>query len=422
MVPPEKHINLDEETQYAYEFIKDVCQNIGPGCPCTSKELERAERVKKELERYKIPTQIEPFTCTPAAFLKWFQIGGVMAIIATILFYLSLIPVWPIFLTGIALFLMAFTLLMTVLEFLLYQHFIDFLFPKKKSQNVIGRRLPPDNPDPKRVIIFSGHHDSALTFNWLPILKHGYVIAEAILIFSVILFTITLGIRFITLIIGIDIQWITDMNRIITMAVIPITVILAFNFTGTDKNGGKVPGAVDNLSAVGITLTLAKILDTHPELVPPDTEIRFISFGSEEAGVRGSFNYVKDHLEELKSKETYVLNFETIFDEEITIFTSDLNGLLPNSRKMVELVQKAAQESGAPHKVDMFPFGGGGTDAIPFSRYKIPALSLYAMKVPGQMVQFYHQPIDNYDKINQTSLKHALKIALAFLAQFHEKS
>jgi hypothetical protein len=413
-------INLDYETNYAYEFIKDVCQNIGPGCPCTTKELQRAERIKYELESLKIPAHLEDFICTPAAFLKWFQIGGLLAVISTICFYIRFLN--PILFIGIAYALMIFTLMMTVFEFLLYFHFVDFLFPKKKSQNVIGRLVPPDNPNPKRLIIFSGHHDSALTFNWLPILKQGYVVAEGVLIVGVILFSLSLGILFFTLLFGLHLDWVIQVNQLITIFVIPFTIILAFNFTGSDKNGGKVPGALDNLSAVSITLALAKMIQENPDLIPPDTEIRFISFGSEEAGTRGSFNYVNRHLDELKTKETYVMNFETIFDEEITVFTSDLNGLLPNSNKIVDLVSQAAKNSNAPHKVAPFPFGGGGTDAIPFSRNQIPALTLYAMKVPGQMAKFYHQTKDNYDMVNQKSLKHAMQIALAFLEQMKLKS
>jgi len=37
------------------------------------------------------------------------------------------------------------------------------------------------------------------------------------------------------------------------------------------------------------------------------------------------------------------------------------------------------------------------------------------MVVPKQMIEFYHQPEDNYDKLNKYAIKNALKIELSFL-------
>ncbi|MHA1341494.1 MAG: M28 family peptidase [Promethearchaeota archaeon] len=97
----------------------------------------------------------------------------------------------------------------------------------------------------------------------------------------------------------------------------PLGFIFAFFFTGTYKNGGTVPGATDNLTSVAISIALGRIIRKHPELIPKNTEIRVISFGSEEAAVRGSTNYVKTHLNELKKNDLMVLNFESICDPNL---------------------------------------------------------------------------------------------------------
>jgi aminopeptidase YwaD len=73
-----------------------------------------------------------------------------------------------------------------------------------------------------------------------------------------------------------------------------------------------VPGAADNLSACATVLATCRFLLENPAFIPQDTEIRFISFGSEEAGLRGSRRYVERHLDELKHLDVRVLNYEVI--------------------------------------------------------------------------------------------------------------
>jgi Zn-dependent M28 family amino/carboxypeptidase len=102
------------------------------------------------------------------------------------------------------------------------------------------------------------------------------------------------------------------------------------------KNGGTVPGAADNLSASAIAVAMCRFLVKNPAYIPADTEIRLISFGSEEAGVRGSRRYVERHLDELWRLDARLLNFETVAHPEIGILTSDSNGTVKNSPEMVK--------------------------------------------------------------------------------------
>ena len=48
-------------------------------------------------------------------------------------------------------------------------------------------------------------------------------------------------------------------------------------FTRGWKNGGNVPGAVDNLSASALSVALCRFLVRNLSYIPADTEIRFIS-------------------------------------------------------------------------------------------------------------------------------------------------
>jgi len=63
----------------------------------------------------------------------------------------------------------------------------------------------------------------------------------------------------------------------------------------TERTQSGPPGAADNLSACALAVALCGFLLRNPSYIPVDTEIRFISFGSEEAGLRGSRRYVERH-------------------------------------------------------------------------------------------------------------------------------
>ena len=180
------------------------------------------------------------------------------------------------------------------------------------------------------------------------------------------------------------------------------------------KNGGTVPGAADNLSASAIAVALCRFLVEHPSFIPDDTEIRFISFGGEEAGLRGSRRYVERHLDELKRLDAHLLNFETVAHPEIGIMTTDLGGV-KNSPQMVASVENAAQRAGVPYRVKPYPQGGGGSDASPFSRAGLKALTLMPFKIPQQLVAFYHQKWDTPDVLTIEPLLNVMRLSVEWV-------
>jgi aminopeptidase YwaD len=152
----------------------------------------------------------------------------------------------------------------------------------------------------------------------------------------------------------------------------------------------------------------------NPSYIPADTEIRFVSFGSEEAGLRGSRRYVERHLDELKRLDTRLLNIETVAHPEIAILTSDVNGTVKNSPEMVKSVVAAAVRAGVPYRVKS-AFLGVGSDAGPFSRAGLKALTLLPFKVPQQMVAFYHQKWDSPEILTIEPLLNVLKLTFEWI-------
>lgn len=175
-----------------------------------------------------------------------------------------------------------------------------------------------------------------------------------------------------------------------------------------------MPGAVDNLSASAVAVAMCRVLVQNPSIIPDDTEIRFVSFGSEEAGLRGSRRYVARHVDELKRLDARLLNFEMIAHPEINILSADLNGTVQNAPEMVNSLVAAAKHAGVPYKVQSASLGVG-TDAAPFSLTGLKAANLIPFKVPQQTVAFYHQKWDTPDQITIEPLLNVLKLSLEWV-------
>lgn len=410
---------LKDEARYIIDLVKKICTKVGPGIPCSPQEKDRAMIIREELEKTVGPesVDVEEFTCAPYAFLGWIRFGAIAGAISVGLHFLARqttgYPVIPLYTLS---FLFALAILLAfVFQFILCREFLDFLFPKKNSLNVIGK-IPPKEGPVKKILIFAGHHDSAYQFNWVRYLKYGYFLAVAVIFWGVISIALNTGFSLAGFIF--DSERLIDLGQItlrnLYLPVIP-ALVFAFFFLGSGKNGGTVPGAADNLSGSALAISVGRILKQNPEIIPPHTEIRLISFGSEEAGMRGSLRYVEKHLGELKEHDAELCNFETVICPVITILTSDCNGFVRNSRHVVDALAEAARRAEVPHRIKPFPFGGAGTDASPFSAAGIKASCLLPLKYPGQMVKFYHQPSDNYDILTPEPLINTLKIAIEWI-------
>ncbi|MFX1326189.1 MAG: hypothetical protein ACFE8N_14660, partial [Promethearchaeota archaeon] len=143
-----------EDSDYMYSFIDKIIDECGPRMPCSPQEAKSAELIKKELEETCDEVTIEPFTCHPRAALGWINIA-IIAVLAsfTSLFLLRIVinSYWLLFFSGLTLAFIFLAVLIAWEEFFSYKEFIDPLFKKKVSQNVIGK-IKAQN-EPEKVII-----------------------------------------------------------------------------------------------------------------------------------------------------------------------------------------------------------------------------------------------------------------------------
>ena len=409
----------NNDANYAINLVKQVCTEVGPGLPGSSQERARAAIMQKELGSHLGTENVitEEFTMAPEAFLGSLPVSALFMLFAVLL-NISLerftgMPPWLI--SAIAFVFSSFSVLLITLEFILGFEFIDPLFKKESSINVIGSLCRPGTQNVKRLLILSGHHDSAPGNTWLRLLGYGFLVFSAtwfigliaMLVISVVQLTGVLTSNASIVHIG-TLSWV--------MLAYPIapSIIFAFFFTRGRKNGGTVPGAADNLSACALVVTMCRFLSQNPSFIPYDTEIRFITFGSEEAGLRGSRSYVKRHLDELKSLDAQLLNFETVTYPEILILSSDVSGTVKNSPEMVQSVVTAAKRAVVPYKVESASLGIAN-DSGSFSKAGLKATTLLPFKMPQQMVAFYHQKWDVPENLTIEPLLNVLKLTFEWV-------
>jgi hypothetical protein len=407
-----------QDAHYALELVKTICTEVGPGLPGSSQERERAGIIKKELESHLGAENVvvEDFILAPDAYLSPFP--GVLFMILAVLLNISIgrftgISPWVTSIAALVFSIL--TPLLFILEFILGYELTDPLFKKNQSLNVIGRLRKPGVQNVKRLLILSGHHDSAPENTWLRFLGYGFFFLSLTFFIGLAAMVVMNTIQLTGLIIGNpDIMRMGTLGWVLLAYPIVPAIIYAAFITRGKKNGGNVPGAMDNLSACALVVAMCRFLAKNPALIPDDTEIRFITFGSEEVGWRGSQRYVERHLNELKRLDTQVLNYEMIVHPEIIILTSEMHGTVKNSPEMVKSVVGAAERAGVPYKVRA-AFLGTASDAGLFSRAGLKATTLNPCKFPQQLVAYYHQKWDTPEVLTLEPLLNVLKLTLEWV-------
>ena len=326
----------EEDANYMYDIIQRIIDEVGPRMPCSDAEAKGAEIIKGEFEKTCDSAHIEPFTCYPRAFLGWLYYVATMVLASfASYFFLSALNALVAAILAVSLNVVAFIIVW--FQFFNYREFIDPLFKEKPSQNVVGTIKPKG--EVKKILIFSGHHDSALQFNLLRYLKHGYFIIIFLALIVFVVWIVLSGLNLFSVISGIPLNFIQGMaTRWFWIGIIPLIGLYLFVWPG--KRANTVPGAIDNLSAVAVVLGLGRYLQKHSEIIPENSEIRLISFGCEEAGLRGAYRYAAAHLDELKDVGE-VFNMDGVMSSGgCMIFSNEPTTRTRHSKEIVEKMEK----------------------------------------------------------------------------------
>ena len=406
-----------EMNEFMFKFIKDVCNEIGSRGASSEAEKKAADKIEGIFKEYCNEASQEEFELSPMAQLGGIRYNVLLLWGGALFFWLSLLidhgtlllePIYNLVFLIIGIILVTVPLLFFVGEVLLIYEVVDFLVPKKKSQNVIGIINPSD--EAKHDLIIGAHHDSAHVFNlfYLGTLGAVLIFIGFILIFLISIFV---WLKFIFFFIPVDISAWFDQFGIMMIIFVPFSAIYLFFVRKTCTLG-----AYDNLSGVSILLGIAKCLSEHRNngvIFPKHTRIKLISFGSEESGLRGSKSYVAKHIKELGNNKAKLLNIDSISmkDKIVIVHRETLSGTKHDKQLSQELVD-IGKELGIGIKFGQLPFGG--SDAVPFTRKGIPATSFMSFEMP-KLPSYYHVLNDKPEVIEKESLGQVLQICLKYI-------
>ena len=172
-------------------------------------------------------------------------------------------------------------LLTLVLEVGLYWQFIDKLFPKQTSHNVLGIQRPSGLVS--RRFVLNAHADAAFEWRWhyhfpklVPFLVY-YGFASVVIVFCI---DAVVAAREWCGVYGSGLRVVAGVTQ---LAFVP-GALIGIWFTSFRHVS---PGANDDLSGALIVVGLAKFLRASG-IRPENTELVYLITGSEEAGLRGA--------------------------------------------------------------------------------------------------------------------------------------
>ncbi|MFX0102286.1 MAG: M28 family metallopeptidase [Candidatus Hodarchaeota archaeon] len=412
-----------EQSDYMYNFIKEIIDKFGPRNPCTPAEKKAAEHVKKELEKSCDEAVIEPFKCVPRGLFIWIPVTVTCILISMLSFIITYMVqpsrVFQVIIMIIAVLLVIIGFYVAWQQFFNYNEFLDKLFKEKESQNVIGTFKAKG--ERKRIILFSAHLDSAFEFNLSRISENF----QRVVIFTgfgilLVWFVLSIISLFFAIFSSIPPEIFNTVIVLVIMG-IPIMVFLYF-FISPGERANVVPGAIDDLSGISTVMCLSRYLKEHDDIIPDNTEIRLIAFGCEEAGLRGAYRYAARHRDELLKYDAELVNMDGLeLGEKYHVLEFEPTTRTRHSPIVVDKIMKATEFAG----VDAHRFGGGkfektfgfasgGSDAAAFSKAGVKAASMISRNVV-KSTHFYHLRYDTIDNVDPRAMEGALKMCIAYL-------
>lgn len=401
----------EENRRYAeeaFEIVEHAAKKIGSRLPGSDGEKEYAAYMGDKLRSIGIEPVREEFAVSPRASIGGIPYAGYLGLIMSALVYvaLHLSAVWY----GMALASVV-CWVWLVLSVFLYKTWFDMFFKQEISQNTYGELLPPDGKY-DYTIILSGHTDTSWCWRHSahaskfkktkPAL--GLVATFAKVGFGVICFLFLTAVSIAMTVISSGVYFgevwalktansASFANFLFAMHFLPVVTAIGCMFVvmWADPNPRNASrGAMDNATGCALSFAVTKYFHDHPEKMPKNCRIIDFNCGSEEAGLRGSIAFTREHKGEPILENTWNINIDSVADKdffEVVIkddwqfcrFDTDLEKMFKDTFNELGIVSKT---NGCIHN----PVGG--CDSTPMTKAGIKSVT-FAAQDPT-LTYYYH--------------------------------
>ncbi len=401
----------EENRRYAeeaFEIVEHAAKKIGSRLPGSDGEKEYAAYMGDKLRSIGIEPVREEFAVSPRASIGGIPYAGYLGLIMSALVYvaLHLSAVWY----GMALASVV-CWVWLILSVFLYKTWFDMFFKQEISQNTYGELLPPDGKY-DYTIILSGHTDTSWCWRHSahaskfkktkPAL--GLVATFAKVGFGVICFLFLTAVSIAMTVISSGVYFgevwalktansASFANFLFAMHFLPVVTAIGCMFVvmWADPNPRNASrGAMDNATGCALSFAVTKYFHDHPEKMPKNCRIIDFNCGSEEAGLRGSIAFTREHKGEPILENTWNINIDSVADKdffEVVIkddwqfcrFDTDLEKMFKDTFNELGIVSKT---NGCIHN----PVGG--CDSTPMTKAGIKSVT-FAAQDPT-LTYYYH--------------------------------
>ena len=399
----------EENRRYAeeaFEIVEHAAKKIGSRLPGSDGEKEYAAYMGDKLRSIGIEPVREEFAVSPRASIGGIPYAGYLGLIMSALVYvaLHLSAVWY----GMALASVV-CWVWLILSVFLYKTWFDMFFKQEISQNTYGELLPPDGKY-DYTIILSGHTDTSWCWRHSahaskfkktkPAL--GLVATFAKVGFGVICFLFLTAVSIAMTVISSGVYfgevWALKIansasfaNFLFAMHFLPVVTAIGCMFVvmWADPNPRNASrGAMDNATGCALSFAVTKYFHDHPEKMPKNCRIIDFNCGSEEAGLRGSIAFTREHKGEPILENTWNINIDSVADKdffEVVIkddwqfcrFDTDLEKMFKDTFNELGIVSKT---NGCIHNpvggCDSTPMTKAGMKSVTFAAQD-PTLTFY---------------------------------------------
>ena len=401
----------EENRRYAeeaFEIVEHAAKKIGSRLPGSDGEKEYAAYMGDKLRSIGIEPVREEFAVSPRASIGGIPYAGYLGLIMSALVYvaLHLSAVWY----GMALASVV-CWVWLILSVFLYKTWFDMFFKQEISQNTYGELLPPDGKY-DYTIILSGHTDTSWCWRHSAHASKfkktkpamGLVATFAKVGFGVICFLFLTAVSIAMTVISSGVYfgevWALKIansasfaNFLFAMHFLPVVTAIGCMFVvmWADPNPRNASrGAMDNATGCALSFAVTKYFHDHPEKMPKNCRIIDFNCGSEEAGLRGSIAFTREHKGEPILENTWNINIDSVADKdffEVVIkddwqfcrFDTDLEKMFKDTFNKLGIVSKT---NGCIHN----PVGG--CDSTPMTKAGMKSVT-FAAQDPT-LTYYYH--------------------------------
>lgn len=426
----------EENKQYAsvaYDIVKHAAENIGARLPGSEGERKFASYMGDKLREIGIEPVKEEFAVSPNASIGGICYVGAIGFVLSILCYFALSGLTALW-YGIALACIA-VWVWLICDVFLYHTWFDMFFKQKISQNTYGELLPEDGHY-DYTIMLSGHTDTSWTwrhsehaykFRDKPVLgaiatygKVGFgavcfLIITAVSIFYSVLYT---GNYFYADFVSViaSSKFFLYFNFIMNFlpAVTALGCCFLYMWNDThEENASR--GAMDNATGCALSYAVIKYFHDNPDKMPKNCRIVDFNCGSEEAGLRGSIAFARQHKGEDVLKNTWNLNIDSIADKDyfevvikddwqFTRFDKDLEVMFKETFNELGIESKTG---GCIHN----PVGG--CDSTPLTKAGMKSVTFAAQN--PMITYYYHTWRDMPDRFEEETVGTGFDVLLGVI-------